>query len=379
MSTTKAETVLPAGSGALPAGLMLQSLPSPVVAIDADDRVMEANAAAEEFFSLSRTTLAKLSLGDLAPFSSPLFNAIERLRKTGTTLAEYGIKIGNPRTGGERTVDILAGVVPEQPGSVVLVILERSVAQAFDRQFNNLQAARSVSGMAAMLAHEIKNPLSGIRGAAQLLETNATLEDRELTRLICAETDRIRALVDQMEVFSDERPPDMEPINVHTVLEHVRRLASSGFAAGIEFTEMYDPSLPYVQGNRDQLVQVFLNLVKNASEAIERRDVHGKITLSTAYRPGIRMQVQGSERSVSLPLEICVRDNGPGISDDIIGNLFDPFVTSKDSGRGLGLALVAKQVRDHGGVVDAAKLAEGTVFRVLLPLSTLPPMEQDDT
>lgn len=359
--------------------LMLQSLPSPVIAIDAEGNVLEANAAAEEFFSLSRTTLSKLSLDDVAPFSSPLFSAVDRLRNTGTTLAEYGIRIGTPRTGGERTVDILAGVVPEQPGTVVLVLLERSVAQAFDRQFNNLQAARSVSGMAAMLAHEIKNPLSGIRGAAQLLETNASPDDRELTRLICDETDRIRALVDQMEVFSDERPPAMKTINVHTVLEHVRKLASSGVASSIEFVEQYDPSLPYVQGNRDQLIQVFLNLVKNAAEAIERKDVNGKITLTTAYRPGIRMQVQSSDRSVSLPLEICVRDNGPGIPDDLLGSLFDPFVTSKDSGRGLGLALVAKLVRDHGGVVDASNLTDGTVFRVLLPLSTSNQTEMDDT
>jgi two-component system nitrogen regulation sensor histidine kinase GlnL len=330
------------------AGLMLQSLPSPLIAIDAEGRVIEANAAAEEFFSLSRTTLTRMGLADLAPFSSPLFSAVERLRNTGTTLAEYGVKLGTPRSGGERTVDILAGVLPERPGAMVLLILERSVAQAFDRQFNNLQAARSVSGMAAMLAHEIKNPLSGIRGAAQLLEASAAPEDRELTTLICSETDRIKSLVDQMEVFSDERPPAMEPLNVHTVLEHVRMLASKGFASKVEFSESYDPSLPNVQGNRDQLVQVFLNLVKNAAEAIEKTDVNGKIVLSTAYRPGIRLQVPGSNHSVSLPLEISIRDNGPGIPDELAGSLFDPFVTSKDSGRGLGLALVAKLIRDHG-------------------------------
>ncbi len=366
------------GNLTIPAALLMQSLPSPLIAIDEGGHVIEANAAAEEFFSLSRTTLKRMGLVDLAPFSSPLFNAVERLRNTGTTLAEYGIKLGTPRSGGERTVDILAGTVPELPGAMVLLILERSVAQAFDRQFNNLQAARSVSGMASMLAHEIKNPLSGIRGAAQLLETGCAPEDRELTRLICTETDRIRSLVDQMEVFSDERLPVMEPLNVHTVLEHVRRLATSGFAAGIEFIELYDPSLPPVQGNRDQLVQVFLNLVKNASEAIDKTESTGKITLSSAYRPGIRMQVPGSDKAISLPLEISVRDNGPGISDDMMGNLFDPFVTSKDSGRGLGLALVAKLVRDHGGVVDAANLGEGTIFRVLLPLSTRTPTDGFD-
>jgi two-component system nitrogen regulation sensor histidine kinase GlnL len=318
------------------AGLVLESLPSPLIAINADGRVIEANAAAEEFFSLSRTTLMRLGLTDLAPFSSPLFSAVERLRNTGTTLAEYGVKLGTPRTGGERTVDILAGVLPEQPGAMVLLILERSVAQAFDRQFNNLQAARSVSGMAAMLAHEIKNPLSGIRGAAQLLEAGAAPEDRELTTLICSETDRIRALVDQMEVFSDERPPAMEPLNVHTVLEHVRMLASKGFASEVEFSESYDPSLPNVQGNRGQLVQVFLNLVKNAAEAIEKTDIKGKIVLSTAYRPGIRLQVPGSNHSVSLPLEISVRDNGPGIPKSLPARCSTPLLHPRTVAAGSG-------------------------------------------
>ncbi len=351
------------------ADVMLQSLPSPVVVISADDKIVAANAAAEEFFSVSQSMLKRMGLDDIVPFASPLYTATSRLRATGTTLSEYGVKLGTPRTGGGRTVDIQAGVIPENPGSIILVILQRSVALAFDRQLNNLQAARSVSGMASMLAHEIKNPLSGIRGAAQLLETNAPSEDRELTQLICSETDRIRELVDQMEVFSDERSPAMEPLNVHTVLEHVRKLAASGFASHIEFVEDYDPSLPLISGNRDQLIQVFLNLVKNACEAIDRARTSGKITLSTSYKPGIRMQISGSDGSVSLPLEIAVHDNGSGISEDVAQHLFDPFVTSKDSGRGLGLALVAKLVRDHGGIVDASTHDDGTVFRVLLPVS----------
>ncbi len=349
--------------------ILLQSLPSPMLAISADDEIFEANSAAEEFFALSRSTLLRMELADIVPFASPLFSATTRLRATGMTLAEYGVKLGTPRTGGERMVDIQAGLVPEQPGCMVLIIIQRSVAQAFDRQMNNLQAARSVSGMASMLAHEIKNPLSGIKGAAQLLETNAPLEDRELTQLICSETERIRSLVDQMEVFSDERAPVLEPINIHTVLEHVRKLASSGFASSVEFVEDYDPSLPNIMANGDQLIQVFLNLVKNATEAIEKEEQPGRITLSTAYRPGLRMQVPGSTASVSLPLEIAIRDNGPGIAPDVAENLFDPFVSSKDSGRGLGLALVAKLVRDHGGIVDAETLDDGSVFKVLLPLS----------
>ncbi len=352
-----------------PANVLLQSLPSPVLVISADDRIVAANAAAEEFFCVSQSMLKRMGLEDIVPFASPFYTAAARLRATGTTLSEYGVKLGTPRTGGARSIDIQAGVIPENPGCIILVIQQRSVAQAFDRQLNNMQAARSVSGMASMLAHEIRNPLSGIRGAAQLLETNAPHEDRELTQLICSETDRIRNLVDQMEVFSDERPPQLEPLNVHTVLEHVRKVASSGFASHISFVENYDPSLPHVSGNRNQLVQVFLNLVKNAAEAIDKAGAIGKISLSTSYKPGIRMQAPGSERSVSLPLEIAVLDNGSGISEDVAQNLFDPFVTSKESGRGLGLALVAKLVRDHGGIIDASTLEDGTVFRVLLPVS----------
>ena len=165
------------------------------------------------------------------------------------------------------------GPLPEQPGIILLMLQQRTMAQMIERQLTHRAAARSVSGMAAVLAHEIKNPLSGIRGAAQLLEPACRDEDRALTQLICAETDRIRNLVDRMEVFGDERPLAKEPVNIHDVLDHVRRLAETGFARGIRFVEDYDPSLPPVPGNRDKLVQAFLNLVKNAAEAIgESRD-----------------------------------------------------------------------------------------------------------
>ena len=142
------------------------------------------------------------------------------------------------------------------------------MADKIDRQMTHRSAARSVTGLAAMLAHEIKNPLSGIRGAAQLLETAVSDEDRALTRLITDETDRIVSLVDRMEIFSDERPIDRYPVNIHVVLDHVKAIAKNGFASQIKIVEDYDPSLPSVYANRDQLIQVFLNLVKNAAEAV---------------------------------------------------------------------------------------------------------------
>jgi two-component system nitrogen regulation sensor histidine kinase GlnL len=264
-------------------------------------------------------------------------------------------------------VDILVAPVPERAGNVVVVLQERSRADKIDRQLTHRGAARSVTALAAMLAHEIKNPLSGIRGAAQLLEQSADEDDRTLTRLICDEADRIVKLVDRMEIFSDERPVEREAVNIHAVLEHVKRIAISGFARYIRIVEEYDPSLPPVYANRDQLVQVFLNLVKNAAEAVGDSS-DGEIALTTAFRPGVRLTVPGSDARVSLPLEFCVRDNGPGVPEDLVPYLFDPFVTTKPSGSGLGLAMVAKIVGDHGGIVECDSQPRRTTFRVLMPM-----------
>jgi two-component system nitrogen regulation sensor histidine kinase GlnL len=242
------------------------------------------------------------------------------------------------------------------------------MAQMIERRLTHRAAARSVSGLAAVLAHEIKNPLSGIRGAAQLLEPSLSDEDRALARLICAETDRIRNLVDRMEVFGDERPLAIEPVNIHSVLDHVKRIAESGFARGIRITEQYDPSLPPIPGNRDKLVQAFLNLVKNAAEAVSETRDGGRIVLTTAFRPGVRLSVPGTQARVSLPLMIEVEDSGPGIAESVKSHLFDPFVTTKRTGTGLGLALVAKIVGDHGGIIECDSEPRRTVFRVLLPM-----------
>jgi two-component system nitrogen regulation sensor histidine kinase GlnL len=258
--------------------------------------------------------------------------------------------------------------MPERPDHVVVMLQERTIADKMDRQLTHRGAARSVIALAAMLAHEIKNPLSGIRGAAQLLEQSVGDEDRSLTRLICDEADRIVKLVDRMEVFSDERPVEREPVNIHVILEHVKRLAQSGFARHIKFAEEYDPSLPPVYGNRDQLIQVFLNLLKNAAEAIGEGTSDGEIVLSTAFRPGVRLSLPGSTARVSLPLEFCVKDNGPGVPEDLMLHLFDPFVTTKPSGSGLGLALVAKIVGDHGGIIECESQPRRTIFRVLMPM-----------
>jgi two-component system, NtrC family, nitrogen regulation sensor histidine kinase GlnL len=348
------------------AAQILSALPDPVLVIDEDDRLAYVNAAAENFFDSSASTLIGVKLADLLPADGPLFALIQSVRLSGHSVSEYGITLETPRLPAVRFVNIQAAPLSEPRDRVVVMLQERSIANKIDRQLTHRNAARSVTAMASMLAHEVKNPLSGIRGAAQLLEQNANPSDRELTRLICDEADRICALVDRMDVFSDQRPLERAAINIHEVMERVRRAAGSGFARHVRFIEEYDPSLPPVHGNRDLLIQVFLNLVKNAAEAVPENG--GEIELSTSYQHGVRLAVAGSDSRVHLPLVVSVIDNGEGIPEDLRAHLFDAFVTTKHNGKGLGLALVAKVVGDHGGVIEFDSQPRRTIFRVYLPV-----------
>jgi len=344
--------------------MILNAMASSVLVITPDRRIAYVNPAAEQLLSASRTVLEGLALQELMPEDSPLIDRLRRVQLDGSSISDYSVELPFSREQ-SHLLDLHISPLADRDGDVLVVLHPCSVAHRLNHQLSHRGRARSVAGLAATLAHEVKNPLSGIRGAAQLLEPEVEESERPLARLICEETDRICALVDQMEQFTDLKPLRREPVNIYEVLERVRRLAEAGFGQKIRFVEHYDPSLPEVDGDRDQLVQVFLNLVKNAAEAISSDD--GEIILTTQYHHGLSIRVPNSRERVELPITVRIQDNGPGVNADVAGLIFEPFVSTKHSGSGLGLPLVAKIIGDHGGIIEFENLPRGALFRVHLP------------
>jgi two-component system nitrogen regulation sensor histidine kinase GlnL len=351
----------PAPSFAAPGPLeLIAALPVPVLVVDGEGVVMELNAAAELLINLGRPVILGMKIEVV--IGHPLTSM-----PNDAPFAAYDTTVELP-DGRDQIADLMVAPLPDRAGWRVVSVHSRARAHSAGRRAEREGGARAAVGAAAMLAHEIKNPLSGIRGAAQLLDSSADEASRELTGLIRNEVDRIAALIDRMEGFTDTRPIELSPQNIHAILHHAREIALQGFARHLPIREVYDPSLPAVLGNRDALIQVVLNLLKNAAEAMGDA-ADGAITLTTAYRHGVSVVKQGREGRLSLPIEICVIDDGPGPPAEIADHLFDPFVSSKKSGRGLGLALVDKLIADQGGMVEYGR--EGrppkTVFRLLLP------------
>jgi len=349
------------------AGELLSEIPLPVLVADGSDEIVYANPAAENFFQLSILGLTDRNLQDLIPQDSPLMSLTHKVRRTRNSMQEFCIRLATPRIG-DKVVSVTATTLGSHESFVALVINELTVAERIDTSLVHRDVARSVSAMSAVLAHEIKNPLSGVRGAAQLLEQSAPSDERHLARLIIDESDRICRLIDRIEAFSDRPRIEKYGVNLHEVLDHVIRIASTGFAKGIPIIKAYDPSLPKVFGDRDHLIQVFLNLAKNAAEALDGVQ-EPYIKVHTAFQIGMRLATPGLHSRIDLPLIISIEDNGGGIPNEIVRQIFDPFVSTKAQNAGLGLALVAKLVDDHGGMIDVLNGSNKTIFKVMMPMA----------
>lgn len=351
------------------AATVFEALSAAILVVANDNQVSMANGAAEHLLQTSRSGLVGQKLDEIIPDDSLIQALVAQVRASGSSIADHGIPLDTQRVS-FAAMSVQVSPVLDQDGrdsgAVVLSLTPNTIAQRIDQQLVHRHAGRSVAAMAALMAHEVKNPLAGIRGAAQLLEGSVPPDDRELATLICDEVDRINSLVDRMGLAADPRGLERGAVNIHEVLERARRVAQAGFGSNVAIIERYDPSLPPAFGNHDQLIQVFVNLIKNACEAVGSG---GEVTLSSAYQHGVRIAVPGAAKPVDLPLVVKIQDNGPGVPDDMREHLFDPFVSGKAGGHGLGLALVAKIVSEHGGLVECDSHPGRTIFTVMLPVA----------
>ncbi len=339
------------------------SLPVPALLIDEADNITDVNSACEGFLNASARSVIGTPVWDQIAVDAPIEEALERARRNGTPLFVNDIDVGS---GNRAPLQCALQIAPllGQPGTMILMIAPRELAGRMTQSQSVKSAAQSAIGMAEMLAHEIKNPLAGITGAAQLLSMNLPPEDLELTDLIVTESRRIVKLLEQVEQFGNLSAPELKPVNLHDVLDRARRSALLGFGAHMKIVEEYDPSLPPAYGDPDQLLQVILNLLRNASEAAD--PAGGIIRIRSYYEHSVRLRrADGSGEPLPLQIEIC--DDGPGLPEDIRADVFDPFVSGRENGTGLGLALVSKIVSDHGGWIAVSSTPGKTVFRLSLP------------
>ncbi len=338
------------------------SLPIPAFLIDAANTIYDVNSAAEGFLNTSQKTLRGLPVWDQVVVAPSIAAAVDRARSNGTPLFVNDIDVG---ARGRAPLQCNVQVTRLQgDGDLMLMLLSpRELAARMTQNHSAKSAAQSAIGMAEMLAHEIKNPLAGITGAAQLLSMGLSGSDLELTDLIVSESRRIVKLLEQVEQFGNLSPPAFRELNLHDVLDRARRSAVLGFGAHMTIIEDYDPSLPMAWGDADQLLQVVMNLLKNASEAAG--EAGGTIRIRSYYEHSFRLRRSDGSGKL-LPLQIEIRDDGPGLPDAIRDDVFDPFVSGRENGTGLGLALVSKIIADHQGWISVSSEPGNTVFRLSL-------------
>ena len=337
---------------------IISALPQAVLLLSADLRVEFSNQAAEDLLAQGEAQIIGKNLQELPAFGKKWADLCARSAQNGEAvhLLEQKLEFAY------ENIIVSAHIVALADCKILLTLEKQDGGQKLAAWAAKNEITRATGVMAAMLAHEVKNPLSGIRGAAQLLQSEVAPAQQPLATLICKETDRIRDLLEQMEIFT-AGIPERSAVNIHEVLQYVISIAKNSFARDVSFRELYDPSLPLVLAHRDLLVQMFLNLVKNAAEAALGGE-KPTITISTYYQTGYRLA------SVALPIAVDIEDNGAGIAESLRENLFEPFLSSKEQGRGLGLAIVAKIAKDLGASVELAQsVKKGAKFTVRLVMA----------
>ena len=355
--------------GRLPADKqMMDILPFPVFMLDENDRFLWLNHAAEGFFQSSQAMLVSLQMSELLISDSPFFSLVRRARQSERPVSDKSLRLISPKFG-VRNAAIQVTPLPvsdniEERGAVLVTLQEQGLSDQLAAQNTVKSAALSMSKMTSLLAHEVKNPLAGIKGAAQLLESEVPEESRELSSMIVTEADRITALLNRIENLSSDMPVQLKDVNIHEILDHCIRITKASFGRHLDINCYYDPSLPNIDADPELLVQCFLNLFKNASEATDKK---GILKLTTSYNLSRYLSTSQSFQ-VHLPLQIEIEDNGSGIPEELHDYIFEPFISGKQNGSGLGLAMVASVVADHGGAVSVDTLPAGTCFTVNLPI-----------
>ena len=347
---------------------VINSINFPILIIDKNKAILMVNPATEGFFKLSSKVLIKKSIEEILPFSSPVLSLIDSSIKKESTFKEYKVDLSTPISGSHKDVDVEVTPLIGLENYYQIILVEDYHEKKLVLQNENQKNKIAMSNMSQILAHEVKNPLSGIRGAAQILEKNVESHETIMTDLIITEVDRIRRLVDNLQIFDASTPIDLRPINIHSILRHVKDVMINSSNKEIKIKEVFDPSIPDVIGNEDQLIQVFINLIKNSIEAFSNEpDSDNEIILSTNYEHGYIVKEKSSEERVKLPIKISVMDNGPGISDSISQEIFQPFVSTKKVGQGgLGLSIVSKIISDHNGSIELDLTDQGTKFIIRL-------------
>ncbi|CAI3934574.1 Signal transduction histidine kinase NtrB [Commensalibacter communis] len=347
---------------------IIESLPTPLIVIDDSFNIVYINGATEDFLMVSKKNIQQSSLYSFFPNAHAVSELIKKVQSKKRGIVEYEVEIF---TYNQAIKEITLYIAPfiKNKKFITLTIHDYSIVKTIEEKASFHKVSRSVANMAALLAHEIKNPLSGIKGAAQLLEKSLYIEDQELTTLICDEVERIKNLVDRTAIFYNQKL-QISDVNIYSVLAHVKKIAENGFASFVQIKTIYDPSLPLIKADKDLLIQVFINLIKNAAQAIGNNRTDGEITLIIGYEPNLIMNIVKTKKRVTSPLMIVVRDNGPGIPESIKHRLFEPFVSGRPNGTGLGLALCGKIINDHGGIIDIHSQKGKTDIKIYLPLTS---------